>query len=165
LPGAKLRGRFDPIELPWGADELEGKVSGIEELLEVSTSRVRWTISGRIRREGSDQGQGAYEVYLVPGNKYVTQSSDDGRFVFEDFFPGSYALVVRDSAGTRRAARGLITPSELAGSLSLEADGARADYRAVPHSAPTEAAEARRGGRAVTTLGAASVPTPQGGRP
>ena len=146
-------------------EDLEGKVSGIEELLEVSTSRVRWTISGRIRREGSDQSQGTYEVYLVPGNKYVTQSSDDGRFVFEDFFPGSYALVVRDSTGTRQAARGLITPSELAGSLSLETHGVRADYRAVPQSEPTAATGARRGGRAATALGVAAVPTPQGGLP
>jgi len=144
-------------------EELEGKVSGIEELLEVSTSRVRWTISGRIRREGSDQGQGTYEVYLVPGNKYVTQSSDDGRFVFEDFFPGSYALVVRDSTGTRRAARGLITPSELAGSLSLETHGAWADYKAVPQSVPTVAADARPAEKAATALAAVSLPAQNGG--
>lgn len=148
-------------------EALAQKVSAFEDLLEVEPSQVRWTISGRIKRPNGVKGQGQYEVYLVPGNKHLATPSDDGRFVFEDFFPGSYALIVRDlDAGSYRAARGLITRDDPTGTLPLETHGAWADYKAVPQSAPTAAAAHGRPSKQTgTALAAASLPTQNGGLP
>jgi len=145
-------------------EALAQKVSAFEDILEVEPSQVRWTISGRIRRPSGVHGQGQYEVYLVPGNKHLATPSDDGRFVFPDFFPGSYALIVRDrDESSYRAARGLITPEEPEGTLPLETHGAWADYKVVPQAVQTASTVVRPREKAVSPLAVAALPAQNGG--
>ncbi len=153
-------------------DELAQTVALFAEAFEVGPSasapRARWSITGRIRGARPGDGRGMYEVYLLPGSKQMYLTGDDGRFVFPEVFPGSYALVVRDTIDTRskRTARGLITPEEPAGTLPLETHGPWADYKAAPQSVPTAAAaDARPSNKSGTALAAASLPAQNGGLP
>jgi len=103
---------------------------------------ARWTIRGRVRQISPGDGQGPYEVYLVPGNKHVASPSDDGAFVFEEVFPASYSLIVRDmGSSSSRTARALIEPGKPSG--RLESHGARVEYSV--DSQPTETATAATG--------------------
>jgi hypothetical protein len=134
-----------------------------------SEAGVRWTISGSVRRAQNGSEPGQYEVYLVPGNKYVALTSDDGRFVFDGLFPASYALVVRDvDSRSNRAVRGLITPDDPTG--SLDSHGARIEYRvtSAPASPQPHLAVIHDGSAPGSTLAAIVVDvsrTPSGGRP
>jgi hypothetical protein len=138
-------------------DELAQKVEAFQDKFEVGT-KVRWNITGRIRGATADSGRAKYELYLVPGTKHFALPSDDGRFVFEDLFPGSYALIVRDlDTRSYRTARGLITPEWPEGTLPLESHGAWADYKAAPRPVQTAAADPQPGHKAGTALAAASL--------
>lgn len=149
-------------------EDLAQRVAAFEKTFEVAPSdrapQARWTVSGRVRGKGSEEGRGRYEVYLLPGNKQMYLTGDDGRFVFPDLLPGSYALVVRD-VDHARAARGLITPYEPTGTLPLESQGPWADYRAVIQSDTSATADARPAESAMTALAAASLPAQKGGLP
>jgi hypothetical protein len=156
LPGLRAQDRETIAAQQKRIEELDQKVAAFEDKFEVGT-KVRWTITGRIRGASAQDAHARYEVYLVPGSKHLALPSDDGRFVFEDLFPGSYALIVRDlDTRSYRTARGLITPAEPAGTLPLESNGAWADYKAVPQAVPTAVADARPGHKADAALAAAS---------
>ena len=149
-------------------EELAQELSEFKKNFEVgppeSTPRVRWTITGKIRRSSSDSGRGRYEVYLVPGSRHLALSGDDGRFVFDDFFPGTYALIVRDlDSHSNRTARGLITPDEPSGTLSIETHGAWADYKVVPQAVQTASTAVRPREKAVSPLAVAALPAQNGG--
>ena len=146
---------------------LSQELSAFQKALEVAPDaapQVRWTISGRIRRADAGDAQGRYEVYLVPGSKHLATPSDDGRFVFDDFFPGTYALIVRDlDSHSNRTARGLITPDEPSGTLSIETHGAWADYKVVPQAVQTASTVVRPREKAVSPLAVAALPAQNGG--
>jgi hypothetical protein len=132
LPG--LRGDDGKLkEKDQEVQDLRKRLQQLEALngMVATETSVRWTISGSVRRAQNGREPGQYEVYLVPGNKYVALTSDDGRFAFDGLFPASYALVVRDvDSRSNRAARGLITPDDSAG--TLDSPGAFVQYRVIP---------------------------------
>jgi hypothetical protein len=144
--------------------ELGQRLAEIEQNFEVSARRDRWTITGRIRPATSGDSRGKYEVYLVPGNKHLAAVSDDGQFRFEDIFPASYGLVVRNlDRSSSRTVRGLITPEDPVGTLDLEAHGPWADYKAVPQAMPTATTAAGSSKNSGSAVAAAALPTQNGG--
>lgn len=106
-----------------------------------------WTISGRVGRRGTAHEPGEFELYLVPGNSYVSRPGDDGRFSFDKVLPGSFFLIVRE-LGSNGTARALISPEDRMG--RLESQGTVVQYQVNRGTARPEAAEAppRTGARA-----------------